>query len=63
MFKFEDGINKWIFGNDKVDFEIKFEILNVFILNLEFLNEFKKKNIKEFKNIDKKKFVKLEKKV
>lgn len=63
MFKFEDVINKWIFGNDKVDFEIKFEILNVFILNLEFLNEFKKKNIKEFKNIDKKKFVKLEKKV
>lgn len=63
MFKFEDDINKWIFGNDKVDFEIKFEILNVFILNLEFLNEFKKKNIKEFKNIDKKKFVKLEKKV
>lgn len=63
MFKFEDVINKWIFGNDKVDFEIKFEILNVFILNLEFLNEFKKKNIKEFKIIDKKKFVKLEKKV
>lgn len=63
MFKFEDVINKWIFGNDKVDFEIKLEILNVFILNLEFLNEFKKKNIKEFKNIDKKKFVKLDKKV
>ncbi|CAL59172.1 hypothetical protein MBOVJF4428_00145 [Mycoplasmopsis agalactiae] len=62
MLKFEDDTNKWIFGNDKVDFEIKSEISNVFILNSESLNEFKKKNIKEPKNIDKKKLAKLEKK-
>lgn len=51
MLKFEDDTNKWIFGNDKVDFEIKSEISNVFILNSESLNEFKKKNIKEPKTL------------
>ncbi|AEI90223.1 hypothetical protein FCM49_01970 [Mycoplasma bovis] len=31
--KLEDEINKWIFGNDKVDFEIKKELLSVFSAN------------------------------
>ncbi|EIN15422.1 Hypothetical protein, predicted lipoprotein [Mycoplasmopsis agalactiae 14628] len=60
--KFEDSTNKWIFGNDKTDFEIKSQISNVFILNSTAFNDFKKKNIKEPKNIDKKQLAKLEKK-